>query len=521
MLLLAEQPYIITSGSQLTIATPAGGSMTFIEGANQWTFDAVSSTAQAYTDNQVTQTITQALSAATFAQQTAQAYTDQQVSSTQSSMTSYTNSLVSTSASGAKSYTDSATTANSLATAALSTSTSQSISTTKSSLAATIASVNTTVQGQLTTLTTTTLSNAATLSTGVLVNINTVNFTVAGIRTDLTTTIGSLGGLTNTVTATVQPAIASAQVSIAAVTAGIASTVTVANTLTSSLSTASSTVTVHTASISSHQSSITVQDSSISYLNNRLPATMSCMQNGYGYSQVNQTCWPTTQFTFSRYYGDVRTVSDSWIDLAGRTLSFYKSSTSSVLEVTYMDVLGFNMPGSQVGAYRWQLVIDNVVQGYKGSSITDNGVGWRITPVNQQWLVYNLPAGNHYAKIQIVRYSTTCNEPLAGWGGGSIENSLTAREIVLTNMTRVFMLGDVRMTQATWLDISGRALTVVKKSASTDLWVYYMDDLGMLMTGGSDAQSFRLTVGGNAQLESRMYSQSIAGWYIMPFNLMW
>ena len=48
--IIADQAYMTVEQGNFLLSVPIGGSMTFIEGANTWTFADVASTAQSYTN---------------------------------------------------------------------------------------------------------------------------------------------------------------------------------------------------------------------------------------------------------------------------------------------------------------------------------------------------------------------------------------------------------------------------------------------------------------------------------------
>lgn len=115
----------------------------------------------------------------------------------------------------------------------------------------------------------------------------------------------------------------------------------------------------------------------------------------------------------------------------------------------------------------------------------------------------------------------SCGAGLAGYGDGSIENSLIAREIVPSYITKIQYMTDLRYSATTWTDISDRVMSFTKNAANTDIFVSYTDTLGYLMTGGGEAGGWRLVVDGTAKPASVVYSQNGGGWYIWPMQLFW
>lgn len=95
-----------------------------------------------------------------------------------------------------------------------------------------------------------------------------------------------------------------------------------------------------------------------------------------------------------------------------------------------------------------------------------------------------------------------------------------------TVYTKVTALPEHFITvRSTWYTISGRVVNFNKKLATTDLWVYYDDTLGLnAVTANVDAGDFRLVMDATAFRVARMYVNPYvtSGQYFMwPFSLMW
>jgi hypothetical protein len=107
-----------------------------------------------------------------------------------------------------------------------------------------------------------------------------------------------------------------------------------------------------------------------------------------------------------------------------------------------------------------------------------------------------------------------------GWAG-SIDNSLTVREVSANLLTKVNFMPYVLWTATAFTDITHRTLTFTKRWANTDLWVTYDESIGWYQRSGGDAGDFRLTLDGTARSANKIYSQSGYGYYMMPFGIVW
>ncbi|MCB9551126.1 MAG: hypothetical protein R3F65_21380 [bacterium] len=225
----------------------------------------------------------------------------------------------------------------------------------------------------------------------------------------------------------------------------------------------------------------------------------------------------------SGYMGDTRHTPNDWQDLPGRTVTFGKARADTVVRLTYQDVLGYHMVGHN-DACRWRLVVDGAVHDrvFRGHSSTARG--WRIQPMQLEWHIQGLAAGNHTYRIQVNRPSAaSASECLAGWPNGDTQNFIAVEEIPPSNIAIARHFSDTRHTPDGWSDLPERAITVDKASDDSLIQITYQDVLGYHMTGGQSwGCRWRLTM--NGQAVDRAFSthtSSASGWRIDPRNLTW
>jgi hypothetical protein len=111
-----------------------------------------------------------------------------------------------------------------------------------------------------------------------------------------------------------------------------------------------------------------------------LDAQLRCVNLGYTVDSVGNMCSTPGSFTRGYFFGDRRDTPSGWSDLPYRTVYFVKTLTTSVLQIEYVDVLGFHMLGTQSWGCRWRFCIDGCAwYGRPINSHTDTGYGWRVS----------------------------------------------------------------------------------------------------------------------------------------------
>ncbi|MCA9538182.1 MAG: hypothetical protein KC620_04810 [Myxococcales bacterium] len=224
----------------------------------------------------------------------------------------------------------------------------------------------------------------------------------------------------------------------------------------------------------------------------------------------------------SGYAGDTRLTPGGWQDLPGRAYTAPKGSPATVLKVTYQDVLGYHMVGHGWGC-RWRLTIDGQVHDRPFSGHTSTARGWRIQPLQLEWFIQGLAAGNHTYRIQVYRPDgNTSSECLAGWPDNDTQNFFALEEVEPGNISIVRHMDDRRETPDGWADLPNRVITVDKNSDDSLLKVTYMDDLGIHMVGHSWGCRWRLTMdGGPVDRPFSTHTSTASGWRIEPRQLTW
>ncbi len=224
----------------------------------------------------------------------------------------------------------------------------------------------------------------------------------------------------------------------------------------------------------------------------------------------------------SGHFGDTRHTPNGWDNLPGRDVTFAKRRADTVLRVTWQDVLGYHMVGHGWGC-RWRLTIDGAVHDRSVNSHTSTARGWRIQPIQQEWIVQGLAAGNHRYRIQLYRPdANSTSDCLAGWPNGDTHNFIAVEEIEPGNIAVARHFGDTRSTPNGWADLPSRAITIDKDRDDTYLQVTYQDVLGYHKVGHSWGCRWRLTMNGAAVDRSfSSHTSATGGWRIDPRNLTW
>lgn len=225
----------------------------------------------------------------------------------------------------------------------------------------------------------------------------------------------------------------------------------------------------------------------------------------------------------SGFMGDTRHTPDGWDDLPGRTVTFGKARPDTVVRLTYQDTLGYHMVGHN-DACRWRLVVDGAVYDRMFRTHSSAARGWRIQPLQLEWFLTGLAAGNHTYRIQVQRpIAGAASECLAGWPNGDTQNFIAAEEIAPETISIVRHFSDTRHTPDGWSDLPERTITVDKISDDSLVQVTYQDVLGYHMVGGhSWGCRWRLTMNGAAvDRPFSSHTSTTSGWRIDPRNLTW
>jgi hypothetical protein len=115
--------------------------------------------------------------------------------------------------------------------------------------------------------------------------------------------------------------------------------------------------------------------------------------------------------------------------LPARQVDHNKRAGSSRIRVRYTDNLGYNMTGHSWGC-AWYLTVDGQRTGFRYASHTSTATGWRINPHLLEWIVPNLPAGDHVYGLAAERpNAASASQCLAGWPNADAENALLIEEI--------------------------------------------------------------------------------------------
>lgn len=137
----------------------------------------------------------------------------------------------------------------------------------------------------------------------------------------------------------------------------------------------------------------------------------------------------TKLYASAANFNDVRYTgaTGTWVDVAGRVVTYSKQSPQSILLVTYQDTFGFAMTGSHATSCLWRLLMDGGPAGRAQWNHSSTATGWRIWSGSMKWLLSGVAAGSHTFRIQVLR-EVGASECLNGWGGGSQENFLLVEE---------------------------------------------------------------------------------------------
>jgi hypothetical protein len=115
--------------------------------------------------------------------------------------------------------------------------------------------------------------------------------------------------------------------------------------------------------------------------------------------------------------GDHRpSAADEWADIANRTLTFRKEHGSTLLRLTYSDILGSNASGYD--ACRWRFLLDDAsVSQFSAADDARSGtdIWWVMEEATHTAIVNGIPAGEHTFKVQVYRVTSKAASCLSGW----------------------------------------------------------------------------------------------------------
>lgn len=133
------------------------------------------------------------------------------------------------------------------------------------------------------------------------------------------------------------------------------------------------------------------------------------------------------RFAIVQGMADVRTMSSTYVDVAGRTITYDKQSATSLLKVTWQDSFGLLKSESGNTACLWRLLMDGSPVGGEMHSYSDGSSGWRIWPGSMQWLLPGVAAGSHTFQLQ-TEMGSGATQCLHGWVNGAQQNFLMVEE---------------------------------------------------------------------------------------------
>lgn len=307
---------------------------------------------------------------------------------------------------------------------------------------------------------------------------------------------------------TLDPRMANVETKIAAPLLPDVSTL-VSQTLLARLQTLNSTLVATATSVNASNSRLNV-----------LEASVACERADAGYrsSPINSVCIPRTIFQFQKWDKFLSTSMVTWQD-ASRNMLFYKALATTHIIITWMDNFGIDALAN-LNQCLFRISINGSPVGLPLVMLADTGTLPRNGPAFAEWIVTGLPVGWHRITAQMMASAATVT-CTAAWSGISQETIFAKREIDAINSTFSMNFAQYVSSSTTWTTVTGRTISYSKRSAATDLWVSYNDNLGFLATGVADGVGFRLTVDGTPYLESRMYSgNSSLGWFEQPCSLM-
>ncbi len=222
------------------------------------------------------------------------------------------------------------------------------------------------------------------------------------------------------------------------------------------------------------------------------------------------------------HMGENATNSTSWVDLPGRTLIHHKQEDPTIIKVSYMDNLGYNM--SAAGwACHWRLLMDNaVVQKEAMAYANSSHDGWRTHPHNLSWVIPHVSMGQHTFKIQVKKLSTGVSQCISGWPDGQVANALVVQEFDGSDIAIRQDLSYVSSAPNSWTNITNRDLNHEKKAEASQIRVTYVDSLGVEMLLRGQGCRWQLTVDDQPQGRPyNTYNSEATGWRLGYGKMQW
>jgi hypothetical protein len=112
-----------------------------------------------------------------------------------------------------------------------------------------------------------------------------------------------------------------------------------------------------------------------------------------------------------------------WRDVTGRTITYTKQSSDSLLRIAYQDTLG--TLGSNYDGCRWRILVNGASSAVFSAGDDQEGAGWNMQNATHTAIVPDIPRGTVNVKVQNqIRYGTEC---LSGWN--SVGEYLSVEEL--------------------------------------------------------------------------------------------